>query len=244
MEIKDPKSHPVLKKIVQALIDALGDQLSSIVLYGSAARGDFYAKTSNFNLLIVCQDLTPAILAKLSGPLSRWRRQGQPSPSIFSRTILEQAADVFPIEFLDIKHRRVTLYGTDPFAEIEIHLDHLRLQCERELREKLMRLREGYIECHSRPRDLKRLLTSSFTTFVAIFRGCLHLHEADIPVHNDEVVAAFCSRAGLEQGPFDEVDRLKQGLEVESDPQSIFSRYYRELGEAVTTVDRFGGKAI
>ena len=31
------------------------------------------------------------------------------------------------------------------FADLDIHLDHLRTQCEREMREKMMRLREAYL---------------------------------------------------------------------------------------------------
>jgi hypothetical protein len=122
----------------------------------------------------------------------------------------------------------VIVTGDDPFAATEVHPEHLRLQCERELREKMMRLREGYVETHDRPRELRRLLTDSYTTFVALFRGCLHLLGDDVPVHNDEVASAFCARGGIDAAPFHEVDRLKRGEPVDE-----------QLGRAVTTVDRF-----
>ena len=100
-------------------------------------------------------------------------------------------------------------------------------------------LREGYIETHSSTRSLRRLLTDSYSTFVALFRGCLHLHGDQVPLHNEEVVAAFCARAELDPAAFREVDRLKHSEHVATDLKSLFSRYYDELTKAVTRVDRF-----
>jgi len=231
--------HPVLRRLRDDLQRALDDRLVSLVLYGSAARGDYRQKTSDFNVLLVVRDLAPATLGALSGPVRRFERQGQPVPRIFSEALIADSADVFPVEFLDILAHRVIVAGDDPFAATEVHPEHLRLQCERELREKMMRLREGYVEAHDRPRELKRLLTDSYTTFVALFRGCLHLLGDDVPVHNDEVVSAFCAHGGLDVTPFREVDRLKRSEPVETGLQELFAAYYEQLGRAVTTVDRF-----
>ena len=111
-----------------------------------------------------------------------------------------------------------------------------------------MRLREGYIESHSTPRHLRRLLTDSYSTFVALFRGCLRLHGDEVPLRNQEVVTAFCKRAELDQAPFDEVDRLKHGERLSTDLKWLFSRYYGELTKAVARVDRFeihpGGQTV
>jgi len=140
-EIKD---DPTLTRMVGDLT-ALGSRLRSVVLYGSAARGDFHRKTSDFNLLLVLEDLSPATLEALEPALRRWTKAGQPVPRLFSPAVIAESADVFPIEFLDIRRSHVVLHGEDPLDGLEIHTDHLRLQCERELREKMMRLREGEV---------------------------------------------------------------------------------------------------
>jgi len=230
--------HPVLRRLRDDLRRDLGDRLTGMVLYGSAARGDYRQKTSDCNVLLVLEDLAPATLERLSAPVRRFERQGQPVPRIFSAALIADAADVFPIEFLDILAHRVVVHGADPFAAVEVRPEHLRLQCERELREKLMRLREAYVEIHDRPRDLTRLLTDSYTTFAALFRGCLHLLGEDVPVHNDEVVSAFCARAGLDAVPFREVDGLKRGASIARDPRELFAAYYEQLGRAVAKLDR------
>ncbi|MFQ5877601.1 MAG: hypothetical protein ACE5JH_07940 [Acidobacteriota bacterium] len=239
MRSQEAKRNPVLRKMIEGLVEALGERLHGVVLYGSAARGDFQSKTSDFNLIVVLESLDPASLEAVGPVLKRWRRQGQPLPRLFSPTLIAESADVFPIEFLDIRSQRVVLHGRDPFADVEIRLDHLRLQCEKELREKMMRLREGYIEAHGSSRELRRLLATSYTTFVALFRGCLHLLGGSVPVHNREVVAAFCEKAGVDRGAFEAVDRLKRGEQEGTDPKALFSRYYDALGRAVHAVDRF-----
>ncbi|MBM41354.1 MAG: hypothetical protein CL483_05440 [Acidobacteria bacterium] len=231
--------HPDLDVLLEQTSQALGEQLRSIVLYGSAARGDWQRATSDLNLIIVVNQLDPADLEALSPALTRWESGRQPLPLLFTPAMISDSADVFPIEFLDLQSDRRVLYGDDPFAEVEIRSDHLRLQCEREMREKLMRLREGYIETHARPRRLRRLLTDSYTTFVALFRGCLHLHRDAVPEHNEEVVSAFCRRAGLDEQAFGDVARLKHSEDVAADEKSVFGRYYAELNRAVTRIDRF-----
>ncbi|MCZ6779368.1 MAG: nucleotidyltransferase domain-containing protein [Acidobacteria bacterium] len=238
MTEQQTNQNPTLNKMVGGLKRSVGERLESIILYGSAARGDYEKKTSDFNLLLVLRDLEVSSLEALSPVLRRWLRQGQPVPRLFTRELIRDAADVFPIEFLDILAGRVVLHGDDPFADLEVHPTHLRLQCERELREKIMRLREGYAESHDNSRNLKRLLTSSYTTFVALFRGCLHLLGGEVPVHNPEVVAAFCNRADIRRDPFEEVDRLKHGESVPN-LKATFGRYYAALSQAVRVVDRF-----
>lgn len=231
--------NPVLKTMVEGLVKAQGERLVSVVLYGSAARGDYQKATSDFNLLIVLADLEPETLVRLRPVFATWRRKKQRPPRIFSVETLRDSADVFPVEFLDIKEARQVLHGSDPFADLVVHLDHLRLQCERELREKMMRLREGYIEAHDNREGMRLLLAGSYSTFVALFRGCLHLMEGTAPIHNDEVVVAFCDRAGIERAPFDAIAALKRGGKIEGDPRVVFSRYYQALGRAVHAVDRF-----
>jgi hypothetical protein len=239
MNAKEALELPDVKKLIDDLTQALSSRLRAVVLYGSAARGDFHEKTSDLNLILVLADLAPATLEGLSPALRRWQGRGQPSPRLFTPAFIQESADVFPIEMLDLKSCRVVLHGEDPFAGLEVGGDNLRLQCERELRTKLMRLREAYVEFHDKPKELRRLLTMSYTTFTALFRGCLYLLGRETPMQNAQVVAAFCRVAGLEAAAFEAVDKLKRGEGTDGDLKEIFSRYHDQLTKAVGTVDRF-----
>ena len=240
MNASEAMAYPELKQFVESLTKVAGEKLLSVVLYGSAARGDFHEKTSDFNLILVLEDLRPATLEELSPLLRRWIKKGHPSPRLFTPSLINESADVFPMEMLDLQNCRVVLFGRDAFGGLSLSRANLRLQCERELRTKLMRLREAYVECHDLPQELKVLLTSSYTTFVAVFRGCLSLLGGKVPVRNADVVAAFCQRASLEPGVFEEVDRLKRGEVPRQALKTVFAGYYEQLSRAVDKIDRFG----
>ncbi len=223
--------------MVQRLADAAGQRLESVVLYGPEAHGDVYRTVGDLNLMIVLSDLEPETIAPLGRPVHWWLRKGQPWPRLFSPALIRDSVDVYPMEFLDLcRHRRV-LHGDDPLAGIDVDATLLRLQCERELREKLMRLREGYVESRGRPRGLRRLLAASYASFAPVWRGLLHLLGAGVPAHDAEVARALCERLGLDPAPFDEVARVAGGRGT-PDAEGLFSRYYRELTEAVERIDR------
>lgn len=230
---------PRLQRLLEGLAQALGPKLLSVVLYGSAARGEFKEKVSDFNLLVVLQDLEVETLEALAAPMRAWQRSGQPLPRMLTPLMIADGLDVFPLEFMDIKLARVVLRGSDPFESVMIEREPLRLQCERELREKLMRLREGYVETHQHPHDLRRLLIDSYTTFLALFRGCLCLVGDEVPVRNEAVVSAFCARVGLHHAAFDAVDRLRGDASAKPDLKAVFRSYYEELTRALERIDRF-----
>lgn len=232
------EEHAVLRDMVEGLVDSLGDRLEAVVLYGSAARGDFHRGVSDFNLLVVTRDLSVETLRDLDAPIRRWEKRGQPVPRLLSPDIITRSADVFPMELIDIKAHGVVLHGTDPLAGVAIPTERLRLQCERQLREKMMRLREGYIELHRKPKKLKALMMKSYTTFVALFRGCLRVLGGDVPVHNRDVVDRFCAVAGIDPAPFVEIERMADGDPVSSTPEDLFPRYYEQLTRAIDAVDR------
>lgn len=238
----DIGEHPLLKETVDRLVESGGDRLASVVLYGEAARGERY-ENLEYDLLVVLADLEPASLRRVAEPVRRWLRKGQRWPRIFSPALIEQATDVFPMEFLDICSHRVVLHGEDPLTSLDVRTDHLRLQCEREIREKMMRLREAYLEAQGSDRKLRRLCAESYPAFAAIFRGALRLEKDEVPARNADVVAAFCEQAVLDAKPFQEIERLKAGEGTGQPAEELFANYYAQLTRAVSAIDGFSPEA-
>ena len=229
-------SDSILDRMVQRLAAAAGSELESVVLYGPAARGDVHPGKL-YHLIVVMAELSPASLGLLSGPIRWWLDRGQPMPRLFSPAFIAASADVFPMELLDIAQHREVLHGRDPFADLVVDTSHLRLQCERELREKMMRLCEGYAETLDRRRELEQLLVLSYVDVAEVFRGCLYLRGETPPARGAEVVTRFCERAGIDPEPFRAVERLARG--ERQDPVALFARYHAELSRAIEAVDRF-----
>ena len=106
-----------------AFIDDLkathGRNLASVILYGSAAAGDFVPKRSDYNLLVALHKITPKDLRNAHASIREWYKMGHPVPVYFTVSELRNAADVFPIEFYQMEAARKVLYGTDVLANIE-----------------------------------------------------------------------------------------------------------------------------
>jgi predicted nucleotidyltransferase len=239
------KRDPVLERLVRELAQALGGLLKSIVLYGSAARSDYHPEASDFNVILVLENLDLATLETLAPAVRNFVRKGHMVPRMFTPALIEDSADSFPIEFVDIRARRVVLHGPDPFGGVVVPKDMLRVQIEREIKEKLMRLREGYVMAHDSASTLRRLLVESYSAVAALFRGGLHLLGRPVPLHGAEVVSAYCDVMGLARAPFEEVARLRHGEKGPPDLKSVFARYYEQLAKAADGVDSLdrGGDA-
>src|SRR2546427_13115747 len=87
MKAVDAKNDPVLQALVGALKEALGPRLRSVVLYGSAARGDYHHGTSDLNLILVLEALDPGTLEALARPVRRFVRRGHPVPRSEERRV-------------------------------------------------------------------------------------------------------------------------------------------------------------
>lgn len=229
--------NPLVVDMVTRLRDSAGETLVSVVVYGPAAHGDYQEGDGNLHLLIVLRDLSLASIEAVGQPVRWWLKKGQAMPRFFSPEFIAEAADVFPMEFLDIRAHHHLVHGIDALQDLVVRKDHLRDQCERELREKMMRLQEAYIESSARSRTLLSLMNESYPAFVAVFRGCLALVNRPIPARDVDVVRAFCEHAALDLKPFDEIDKLNNGAKTAADPHALFASYYQELEKAIVALN-------
>lgn len=222
------------------LRDTYGDGLVSVVLYGSAARGEFQEGVSDLNMLVLLRDTRPATLRRGSGMARDWARQGNPPPLILGADEWTRSADAFPIEFADIQAAHRILHGTDPFAEVVVDREHLRLQCEHELKGKQIQLREGFLLSAEQPKELGALLVRSFSTFLVLFRTVLRLAGAPVSHDAEETIAEVARRVGFDPGPLREIlhaRRAKTPLKPKAD-SGLVTGYLDAVARTVEFVDR------
>ena len=82
-----------------------GENLASVILYGSAAAGDFVAQPSDYNLLIALKEIRRKICGRRRRRCANGSDIGHPVPVYFTVRELKTAADVFPIEFHQMERR-------------------------------------------------------------------------------------------------------------------------------------------
>lgn len=228
------------EELRDGLLAAFGEQLESVVLYGSAARGDFQEGVSDLNVLVLLQQLGAPELRRASGLARRWAKAGNPPPLMFGHAEWQRSADAFPIEFADIQLAYRVLHGSDPFHGVAVDREHLRLRCEHELKSKQILLREGFLLAAETPDELGTLLVRSFSTFLVLFRTVLRLVDAPVSADSEATLAEAAARVGFDPEPLRQVARARRDSKpfrpAGDDP--LVAGYLDAVARTVEFVDR------
>lgn len=238
----------MVKTVVQEALNGLindlrathGDNLASVVLYGSAAAGDHVELRSDYNLIIALHRITPEDLRQAQAPMREWQRLGHPLPVYFTVEELSDAADVFPIEFHQMAKARVILFGRDPFEFVQLSDSHLRHQTEYELRAKLIQLRRLYIPASVSIEKLCDLMSDSLASFASLFRAVLLLHGREAPVAKPDVVRETVRLLKLDAVPFEKIFEIRATGErpaTDQETNDLFAAYMAEIEHVVEVVD-------
>jgi hypothetical protein len=229
-----------LDQLVEKLRKALSADLVSVVLYGSAAAGNHHEKFSDYNVLCVLSQITPAQLAAAESVFRWWCQLGNPSPLLLTEAEVRTATDCFPIEFHDIKEHHRILDGADVVSSLEIDWSFHRALVEHELRAKLLRLRQKAAGVLSDKDVLRRLLVESVSTFCVLFRHALILEGAHPTSVKREIIESARNRFGIDDGPFVRLlDHREQKTKPQDlDPQPLLASYMAEIGKVIAAVDK------
>jgi hypothetical protein len=148
--------------------------------------------------------------------------------------------DVFPIEFVEIRDSQVLLMGNDHFSSLEVSHEHLRLECESQLKGAVLRTRQAYLEIGSRKKGAEAVLHASLTSLIPVFRAMLRLKGAEVPRRKLDVVTAMSEAFGIDPGPFVAVLHDKAGDEkiAGSEAQGILARYIMDIENLAVKVDQ------
>jgi hypothetical protein len=207
-----------LKEFLDRLQPATGANLVSVVLYGSAATGEFRAGQSDLNILCLVNHADAKDLESLHAISEWWIKKGNHPPLIFTRDELNRSADVFAIELLDMKASHRILYGPDFLSDLEVPLRLHRLQVERELRTNWLRLRQAIIAAPLTEKSHLALMTNSLSTFCSLFRHAVLALGEKTPATKREAVAAASQLTNSDASTFNQLLDLREG---KSDAKSI-----------------------
>ena len=234
------KPEEIFSEITNDFKKIFGDDLISITLYGSGAGDDYISGKSDLNFLIVLSEeginnLDPAI-----DVVSRWRKKKVATPLFMTKSYINSSLDSYPIEFLNMKRSYITVFGEDVLKELSFEPDLLRLQCERELKGKILHLREGFLETEGKEKRVRDLIKISLTAFVSIFKALLYLKGAEIPQGRREVIKSVAGEFGVNAEVFLRCADVKEDKEKfsSSEIRGIFKSYLMEVRRLSEIVDK------
>lgn len=230
-------------EFVEKIRAAAGDNLLSVVLYGSAANGEFHPEYSDLNLLCLVRNASFAALNKVAGVVSWWRGKRHHPPLVLTSEELITSADVFSIEFSDMKQRYRVLFGSDLLRDLQVPKTHHREQLEYELREKLFLLRQHLILAGTDEKQLWEIMLHSLSSFTTLFRHVLlEMGEAERK-HSREAVAVLSKKLSFDDLPFLQLMdvRSKQADRKRLRASEVAAKYLEAITIVVASVDAMPG---
>lgn len=233
--------QPHLQEAVRGFVAAAGAAFgpgAGVALYGSAARGEHVEGFSDLNLLVIVDDLGPARLVRFGEALAPLGGRGLAPPLLLTRLEWARSADTFPIEIADLQVAREVLEGPDPVAGLTVDRATLRQAIERDLRGKLLRLRQGYAVLHGEPAALADLGVRSISTVAVLLRVALVLASEPAPVATPAVLAGAGRRIGFDPDPLVRYFAARGAGSPPGDAD-LFARYLAAVETAVRFIDQF-----
>jgi hypothetical protein len=229
-----------INEFISRLRAASGENLQSVILYGSAADGEFHPEFSNVNLLCILRESSFATLTAMAPAVAWWTRQKHQAPLVLTREELERSTDVFSIELLDMQQRHRVLFGDDVLSGLHIPMHLHRAQLEYELREKLILLRGRLLLAAGSKTRLWELLLGSLSTFTTLFRhGLIALGETP-PKSKRDAVQALAGRISFDPSAMLQLlDIREHKAEAKQfDVNDVFNRYLAAVQQVTAAVDK------
>jgi len=235
------------KDIFQEIIDdykkLFGDELKGIILYGSAAGESYIRGKSDINFMILLSEEGIENLDRAFKTVAKWRKKKVATPLFLTTKYVATSLDVYPIEYLNFQRKHILVFGRDILKELEFNPDFVRLQCEREIKGKLLLLREAFLDTSGKKMALMEVISQSLPAFIAIFEALLYLQGRETPLEKRGIIRSVCELFDLDAVLFEKlIDIKEQKLKLnEATMNTLFKAYISEIRKLSILVDALGG---
>jgi hypothetical protein len=236
-----PEVSESIRPFLDEVLAGYGENVHSVHIVGSALTYDFVPGKSNINSIFVLKEMDLAFLETIAPQGKKYGKKKVAAPLIMTPEYIQSSLDVFPMEFLSFKLIHRTVHGEDVLKDLEIHIPDLRHQCERELKAKMIWLRQGYISSMGDRRTLTENFVSSITGYIPLFRGIIMLFGKQPPVLQHDVLRAMTEATGVDCGVFEKILKEKrEGIRLSKEElDTVFEDYYaatERLGKIVDEI--------
>ena len=228
-----------LRDLVSRMKEFAAENLESMILYGSAARGDFKEGHSDLNVLCVLRSVAARELTRVT-PVVRWwsKDHNEPAPLFFTAEELRQSADVFSIELLDMQKSRRVLYGADVVAGVPVPMNLHRVEVEHDLRTLLLKLRQHFLLTGQKESELRTVEAKSSSSVLALLRHTLIAFDEEPPATAPEVFARVAALTGADAEAFTVAFKLRDRHAHVDDIVRTYGQYLNALTVVVSALDK------
>ena len=228
-----------LTDLLSRMKEFAGENLESLILYGSAARGDFKEGHSDLNVLCVLRSLSARELVRVVPVVHWWTKdQREPAPLFFTAKELRASADVFSIELLDMQAHRRVLFGADVVENIPVPMNLHRVQVEHDLRTLLLKLRQHFLLYSQKDSELRNAAAKSSSSAFALLRHTLIAFDEEPPALPSEVFARIAALTGASAEAFASAFKLREHHAHANDIARIYGEYLNALSVVISALDK------
>ncbi len=218
------------------------DNIHSIYITGSALTTDYDPGRSDINSVLILNRMDVKLIECYAILGKKYGKKGVSAPLILTPDYIRSSVDVFPMEFFNIKLIHTCLYGPDFFKDLEFNDSDLRYQCERELKVRLVGLRQGFLSAAGDRKMLVNDFVRSFSGYIPLFRAIIRLLGSDPPLTNKEVLSEVEKVSQVGMDAFRTVMNEKKKSTKPSSDQlvRIFEKYYtavEKLGDIIDALE-------
>jgi hypothetical protein len=232
----DEKIVKKLKAYCEELIEINQDNLVSINLVK-----EFECQKDigySFKLIVVCKEVKISLLKNNLKLIKKGNKEGILAPLFFTLRHIESSSDVFPIEFSTMKSRYQIIWGEDVFANIKIDYKNLRLQCEQEIKGKLIRLRQVYLEIGLQEKEIKRLIYTSFQSFIPVLKIMLEIKKTDVSFNTLDIINSFSDMYKVDMSLFKKIYQIKIDKFKKIELEDFFEQYVNLIYDIAGLADQ------
>jgi len=226
-------------KFIEKFLELHGTNVLSFVVYGSAASGNFVPKVSDINVAAVLKILKFADLKKSLHLVKESKHHRITPPLFLTQEYIQQSLDVFPVEFLDLKEQHILLYGEDVLSSMNVDVRHLKLFCEEQIKGKLLRVRQSYLEIGLNARGKEALLKESLHSLIPVFRNLIRLGNPSVPSGKEDIFKILGQDYGIDSSVLLSVyrDRMNDERIAGGDIDLYLEKYLEVLEKLAAKVD-------
>jgi len=228
-----------IDEFVSRLREAAGPNLKSVILYGSSVAGGYVPDYSDVNLLCFLGETSFAAISAIGPAVEWWAKQKHRAPLLMTTEELRRSADVFSIEFLDMRQNYRVLHGEDVLNGLEIPMKFHRTQVEYELREKTILLRQRLLVAVGNAAAKKELLLRSVPAFATLSRHALIALGSPVPASKREAIQQLAAKAEFDPNPLLRLLDLREG-KIASEGlnlDQLFAQYLESVEKITAAVD-------
>lgn len=217
--IKNP--NDIVEKLTSDYLDVFGDELISVIMYGSAVTHEYVPGFSEISIFILVNQCPLENIHKCIPVYKYWLSRGVGTPLIMSRAQFNASINNYPIDYLHIQSNYRVLLGEDFFSNLDIKREYLRSQCDKELKDLVIQLRIDYLQAKGHRHELSEVLIQTVRKLLPLFKALLVLDDRKIPHGTSELISSVEDLFGLGASVLSDV---YFGKRLESDCTSLFSR--------------------